>query len=791
MSTDPTKPFRSAQFEFTEEHGRTIGALAGLFDTAPEDVRAAFARHATLKNFGTLARDFFARFVGRCLNYFLSRELPNHVGEGVRFDTLADHAAYTAGLNTHCREAAAVIERFAGDWLSKEVFESGGQIDREAAGRFAHGAMAKLADELRRGGRRLMPTPRAILCGGVPDGRLPLDDPDPVRLCLDGSGANVNFRIEDVHQALVQELPPAFLDLLEIAAYVYAADQAVPRGGSGVTAVGDRWRRRFFFRLPVRDPDFWSTAAVLGPLTAALSFLTEDEYLFEFVPGRGRPPSLKHYLDFGTTPFSGAVDEVVMFSGGLDSLGGAVEEAVVQGRRVLLANHRSTGKMAGRHRALVAGLTDRAGVVRPFQVPVRMNKAKGLGREFTQRSRSFAFAAFGATFAAVIGLDRLRFYENGVVSLNLPVSEQAVGARASRTTHPRSLAGFAALLTAVAGRPFAVENPFLWHTKADVLRGIAAAGCPELVRLSTSCGHTWERTNRHTHCGRCSQCIDRRFAVLAAGLADHDPAGCYAADLFTSPRPEGEARAMLVGYAETANAVERMTPLDFFTRFGETARALRHLPGGADAAARRMFDLLKRHAAEVNRVIDDGVRAHATAIRQRTLADTYLIRLVAGGPTAIADAPVAAETRPDNYFECRGSHWAIRYNGGPEKLYPASKGFAYLHALLTRGGRPVPAEELAREADGDRPRCALGSAGEQCDDDALAAYRRRSAALQEELDDARERGDDRRVEAARTETAALAAEVRRGEGLGGRKRTAADDRDRVRKAVGNAVRRAV
>jgi hypothetical protein len=33
MSTDPTKPFRSAQFEFTEEHGRTIGALADAMRT--------------------------------------------------------------------------------------------------------------------------------------------------------------------------------------------------------------------------------------------------------------------------------------------------------------------------------------------------------------------------------------------------------------------------------------------------------------------------------------------------------------------------------------------------------------------------------------------------------------------------------------------------------------------------------------------------------------------------------------------------------------------------------------
>ena len=71
-----------------------------------------------------------------------------------------------------------------------------------------------------------------------------------------------------------------------------------------------------------------------------------------------------------------------------------------------------------------------------------MNKDKALGREYTQRTRSFLFAALGVTFARMSGLDRLRFYENGVVSLNLPPSPQVVGARASRTTHPRVLGGF-------------------------------------------------------------------------------------------------------------------------------------------------------------------------------------------------------------------------------------------------------------------------------------------------------------------------------------------------------------
>src|SRR5262245_12354095 len=141
------------------------------------------------------------------------------------------------------------------------------------------------------------------------------------------------------------------------------------------------------------------------------------------------------------------------------------------------------------------------------------------------------------------GLDELRFYENGITSLNLPPSAQVVGARASRTTHPRVLAGFRTLMTALCGKPFAVESPFQWDTKADVVRRIADAGCGGLIRLSTSCGHTWAlRTRTHTHCGVCSQCIDRRFAILTAGQGANDPADGYAVDLLVGERQDGEEK---------------------------------------------------------------------------------------------------------------------------------------------------------------------------------------------------------------------------------------------------------
>jgi hypothetical protein len=304
-----------------------------------------------------------------------------------------------------------------------------------------------------------------------------------------GPHRNVRLKIGDVRRELVREVPSEFLDLIDIATYVYCADQAITRGGGGVEDMGESWRRRLFFRIPVRKPDLWGSHVIRDQLIRTLSFLSEDEYHFEFEPLVNEPP-LPRYLDFGTTPLTGIVEEVVMFSGGLDSLGGAVRESVIDKRTVLLVNHRSTQKLTPRHRRLLGLLGERAGDTPPHHFAVRINKKKRLGREYTQRTRSFLYVSLGATIAVMVGLSRVRFYENGVVSLNLPPSAQVVGARATRTTHPQVLKGFSDLLTRLAGKTFAVENPFLWHTKTDVVRLIADAGCGGLIRYATSCVHT-------------------------------------------------------------------------------------------------------------------------------------------------------------------------------------------------------------------------------------------------------------------------------------------------------------
>jgi hypothetical protein len=637
---------------------------------------------------------------------------------------------------------------------------------------------------------------RLVLCGGAEPSGGAGSDPEPVRLWLSGPHRNVHRHLDDVLASMYTEVPAVFLDLIDLACYVYAADQAIVRGGGGVADCGDAWRRNLVFHVPVREPDFWRADPVRDALVSALSFLSEDEYRFEFAP-LDEPINL--LLDCGGTAFDGYVEDVVMFSGGLDSLAGAVQETVTDRRKVLLLNHRSTDKVVPRHEALLAGLAGHAGDARPHHVRVRVNKDKPLGRAFTQRPRSFLFAALGATFATMIGLNRLRFYENGVVSLNLPLSAQVVGARASRTTHPRVLAEFGRLVSLLTGKPFRVENRFLWATKADVVRTIAAAGCGDLIGRSTSCGHTWELTRQHTHCGRCSQCVDRRVAVLAAEQEAHDPGDAYGVDLLTGARPKGQDRVLLAAYLETANQVERMTDLQFVTRFGgELSRAVPFIGGPPEEAARGVLDLYRRHARDVTGVVDRAIAEHRRAIRRRELPDTCLVRLVTDGGADAAAQPGAdaagvrlTDSAAAYSFRRSGMAWVYRFAGGEPTVLLPSKGACYLHRLLSQPGACPSAVDLALQAARRPDRRGLGDAGERLDRESLSAYHVRIAELREEEAEAERNNDPGTLDRVRAELEPLLDELRAAVGAGGRLRRVAEDRERVRKAVRNAIGRAI
>ena len=466
-----------------------------------------------------------------------------------------------------------------------------------------------------------------ILCGGAPAPRRANPD-NIVRLDLGGDEPSVDLEIDNISRRLSTDVPDILTDLVEIASYVYCADQAVTRGGEGVLAFGAQWRRSFIFHIPVRQPSIWSSPNVLHALQKTLGILSEDTYEFHFVQ-RIKAVPMQKYLTLGDgDPTTPEIDEVLLFSGGVDSLGGTVQEAVLDKRRVALVSHRSNSKVFSRQKKLITGLHAICKQNPPLHVPVWVHQSGTEGREYTQRSRTFLYASLGAAVARVFGLKRIRFYENGVVSLNLPISEQVVGARATRTTHPQVLDGFASLFSLLVEETFTVENPFIWITKTEVVNLIGDAGCGDLIGQSVSCTHTREQTTEKPHCGRCSQCISRKFATLASRFSNHDPGSLYHLDLLTDPRTPEKDRTLVESFIRTATQIGSMNELQVVEHYGEVSRVLRHLrPLSADQVAERVIQLYRRHSAEVTGVIDAALRDHASDIREGKLPATCAILL--------------------------------------------------------------------------------------------------------------------------------------------------------------------
>lgn len=473
-----------------------------------------------------------------------------------------------------------------------------------------------------------MSNERVILCGGLTTPGGP-SKKAAVPLSLWGRHSNVTLKVSDISRKMVANISPVLIDLLEIATYVYCADQATTRGGGTGRDYGAKWRRQFRFHIPVRRPDLWSSSPVRTALCDTLAFLSDDEYEFTFKK-LANPPPVDQYLDFGPGGATGFVaEEVLLFSGGLDSLGGAVQEVIADKRSVALVSHRSSPKIASRQLALLQDLDGHGPSKKPFHVPVWINKEKALGKEYTQRTRSFLYASLAAVVARVFDLWRIRFYENGVVSINLPISPQVVGGRATRTTHPQVLNGFSEVFSAIFQKPFAVENPFCWMTKAQVVQSIRRSGCGDLIKRTVSCTHVWEMTTLKTHCGVCSQCLDRRFATLSAGCPDsEDPEEMYGVDLLRGERTPGESRTMLESYVGTAKRVKNMSDTAFFTEFGEVHRVTQHIQGmKVDDAASRILGLYKRHATEACDVITKGIQDHAQDISDGKVPSTCLLIL--------------------------------------------------------------------------------------------------------------------------------------------------------------------
>ena len=382
---------------------------------------------------------------------------------------------------------------------------------------------------------------------------------------------------------------PRLVDLLEIASYVYSADCATSRGKAWTDDDStEPWGRDLAFVIPVREPDFWNSSEVTDLIIDVLTFLSNDKYSFTFVRLEHDRTDQQQYLEYGELEDLaflryGARHHVLGRIGFPCRCCGNCQSR----RRAWFVSHRPVAMLDSRQRQLFSELRKNS-LNQLIHVPVWIDKSEELGRrEPTQRTRSFLYSALGTVVAQSIQAGGVQFFENSIVSLNLPVADEAIRARASRTTHPVALQLLKSLCSAVAERDFAVDNPYIFKTKTDVATILSTNKAAHLIPYTCSCAHLMFKSKTQWHCGSCSQCIDRRFAITAAGLVAYDSDADYVSDVFLGPRRDGPEKNMAVDYTRHGIELWRRSESELAARFNaELSRAVRYEPKRSEAAER-------------------------------------------------------------------------------------------------------------------------------------------------------------------------------------------------------------
>jgi 7-cyano-7-deazaguanine synthase in queuosine biosynthesis len=246
-------------------------------------------------------------------------------------------------------------------------------------------------------------------------------------------------------------------------------------------------------------------------LERLLLFLTGDAWTF-----RPRQAPVEVPFD-GAWPHGWQPTAVALFSGGLDSLTGAID-LLEEGHRLVLVSHYDYGQLAATQQSLAHALTEHYGPERLHHLALRVQFE---GPELSLRSRSLLYLALGLTAAAAFpGQVPIFIPENGWIGLNPPLTLNRLGTYSTRTTHPYFLGDLAALWRE-AGITQELVNPFSSLTKGEMLAQCRNLSLLEkLAPLSISCARPvsgrWQKAPAGA-CGYCYPCLVRRAALHRLG----------------------------------------------------------------------------------------------------------------------------------------------------------------------------------------------------------------------------------------------------------------------------------
>lgn len=309
-------------------------------------------------------------------------------------------------------------------------------------------------------------------------------------------------------------------DLFIIGISIFALDKRINR-----RKFKNCWTREIYVSIPVLEYDIWkSTTANWEKM---LGFLTGDQWHIEFrksevIYSYREKTNNKHLNIYG-------YDCVCLFSGGLDSLCGAIK-LLEEGASPCLVGHNEYPKLRKKQESFsetfqsiyIKQKINFISFTANSRAPISKLKGQLKGSENTSRGRSLLFLCAALSIAGILG-KKIPVYvpENGFIGLNIPLTRSRKGTCSTRTTHPYFLQQFNEILK-ISGIENPIINFFSFNTKREIVNLVKDTEAFKICYPYTiSCSHPClARYNKQgskdypINCGYCYPCLIRKSSIL-------------------------------------------------------------------------------------------------------------------------------------------------------------------------------------------------------------------------------------------------------------------------------------
>lgn len=370
----------------------------------------------------------------------------------------------------------------------------------------------------------MLEVPRYVV-HAAPDGQLSIQ--------VEGKSAvqhKYTLRTDPFRIPFGRELPTLLNDLVTVASTVHAVDRFIRRQSTKEQGIWS-WQRHLEVEVPVSEPERWNESEVRRLLTESLEFFTEDLWDIKFYPrGSSSNAGIQKLLFMPDSARSAA-----LFSGGLDSLAGlALQLAQDSEEPIVAVTCFTNSRISRKQRQLLRALRGRSRArLMPIYLRPRLSQE---GHDYnlnerSQRARGFLFHSLGVVGALMAGASEVLIYENGIGSINLPLSEAQLGAQSTRATHPVALYKLERFFCALLSQRICLRLPFLFLTKGQMCERLRESPFRNLAVQTISCDGFPRRQKGPEQCGVCTSCLLRREALWASGFVEDCQEGWYRHDV--------------------------------------------------------------------------------------------------------------------------------------------------------------------------------------------------------------------------------------------------------------------